>query len=308
VIFCDDLDRAAYVGHLVSIVEPTTTRVLAWALMDNHVHLVVETGSLPLSKLMQRLGTQYVRAFNDRHDRVGHLFQGRFKSILIEEDTHWLAVVRYVHLNPVRAGVVTNVWELADYPWTGHATLVGRQQASFQTVRRVLERFGQDPKVARQALVSWMMAKGADDPPIDGNTRDRTERASLPCPPASLVERDRGVHRDARIIGSPVQIQDAIASRSPSLASRIQLARSWPLDRLISHVCHELSASPSRLREGSRRAEESAARAAIAYLARCYLGMSFSALAPHLGVSAGALGRQVEHGRRAAKERGIHLE
>lgn len=103
------LDQTDYDGFLTAL--QTTRgrypfRLYAYVLMPNHVHLLVEVGATPTGKLMQALFTAYVRAFNRRHRRRGHLFQGRYKAIVCDRDSYLLELVRYIHLNPVRAGLV----------------------------------------------------------------------------------------------------------------------------------------------------------------------------------------------------------
>src|SRR3974390_2679775 len=102
-IFRDDSDRYHFVELLSDLRERFGAKVHAYVLMDNHFHLLVETPEANLSRAMQWLGVSYSIWFNRRHDRAGHLFQGRFKSQIIEDDAGWQEVARYVYLNPVRA-------------------------------------------------------------------------------------------------------------------------------------------------------------------------------------------------------------
>ena len=111
--------------------------------MSNHSHVLLLSGSEGLSTTMRRLLTGYAVRFNRRHRRWGHLFQNRYKSILVEEDSYLLELVRYVHLNPLRAGVVNRLEDLDQYPWTGHSTLVGVVNRDWQDVDFVLGQFGQ---------------------------------------------------------------------------------------------------------------------------------------------------------------------
>src|SRR5215472_1190357 len=103
-IYRNDSDRAHFLEVLAEVVERFGIRIHAYALMDNHYHLLVETPEANLSRAMQWVNVSYSVWFNRRHDRAGHLFQGRFKSVLVEDDTGWQEVARYVHLNPVRIG------------------------------------------------------------------------------------------------------------------------------------------------------------------------------------------------------------
>lgn len=126
VLVADDGDRERFSGRLARLARNAATAVLAWALRPNHYHLLLRTTAMPLSELMRRLNTGYAVGFNRRHQRSGYLFQNRFKSILIEEAPYRLELVRYIHLTPIRAGIVASVEQLDGYPWTGHGALVGR--------------------------------------------------------------------------------------------------------------------------------------------------------------------------------------
>jgi len=127
-IFRDDKDRKSFLGRLALILEETQTQCFAWAVIPNHFHLLMRTGPTPLSKVMRRLMTGYAVTFNKRHKRSGHLFQNRYKSIVCEEDPYLLNLIRYIHLNPLRAGLVKDLRELDKFPWTGHSTILGRRK------------------------------------------------------------------------------------------------------------------------------------------------------------------------------------
>jgi len=118
-------DRRDFLTRLEVVVRQTGLQVLAWALLPNHVHLLVRTGPQPLATAMRRLLTGYAVAFNHRHKRQGHLFQNRYKSVLVEEEPYLLELTRYIHLNPIRARVVPNIVVLDRYPWTGHSAVMG---------------------------------------------------------------------------------------------------------------------------------------------------------------------------------------
>jgi len=129
-IFRDDKDRKSFLNRLTIILEETQTQCYAWALIPNHFHLLLRTGPTPLSKVMRRLMTGYAVTFNKRHKRIGHLFQNRYKSVICEEDTYLLELIRYIHSNPIRSGLVKDLKELDRYPWTGHSTILGRRKNS----------------------------------------------------------------------------------------------------------------------------------------------------------------------------------
>jgi len=149
-IFADDTDRIDFLDRLADLATTAQVSVYAWALLTTHLHLLLRTGSAPLSRSMQRLLGGYACAFNCRHRRVGYLFQSRFKSILVEADPYLLELVRYIHLNPPRAGMVSELDALDSYPWTGHAALLGHQTCSWQDTEFILRQFATTVRHARQ--------------------------------------------------------------------------------------------------------------------------------------------------------------
>lgn len=114
-IFRDDRDRRQYLDRIAHYRERFRFQLLAYCLMTNHVHLAVRSGAVPLSRVMAGLQSSYTQWFNRRHARVGHLFQGRYKAFLVQEDRYLLALIRYVHLNPVAAGIVESA---SGYSWS----------------------------------------------------------------------------------------------------------------------------------------------------------------------------------------------
>src|SRR4030042_1544158 len=122
-IFKGDADREDFLSRLDELCANGAAAVYAWCLMDNHLHLAIRAGGRPLATTMRRLLTGYAMGFNRRHGRVGHLFQNRYKSVVVEEERYFLALVRYIHRNPLRAELVASVEALAAYPWSGPAAL-----------------------------------------------------------------------------------------------------------------------------------------------------------------------------------------
>ncbi len=116
-LFVNNKDRQDFIARVADLSSDNALKVYAWALMGNHFHLLIRTGTQPLSKSMRKLLTGYVVNYNRRHTRYGHLFQNRYKSILCEDDPYLLELTRYIHLNPLRAGVVKSLKELRGYPW-----------------------------------------------------------------------------------------------------------------------------------------------------------------------------------------------
>ena len=118
---------------------------------SQHAHILLRTGQTPLPTVMRRLLTGYAVSHNRRHRRHGHLFQNRYKSILCQEDTYLLELVRYIHLNPLRAKIVKSITESDEYPYSGHSALMGKVKRAFQDTNYVLRLFGKNISAARQA-------------------------------------------------------------------------------------------------------------------------------------------------------------
>jgi putative transposase len=140
-IFLDTDDKRNFVRRLSGLVEECGISLMAWALMPNHVHLLSRTGPVSQGKFMQRLLTGYAGYLNRKYDRVGHLFQNRFKSILVQEELYLLQLVRYIHLNPLRAGLTGGIQELLTYPWCGHAGIAGARKMPWLDSEAVLDHF-----------------------------------------------------------------------------------------------------------------------------------------------------------------------
>ena len=137
-IFRNDGDRTTFLDRMSPILIDTNTSCFAWALMPNHFHLLLRTGILPIADIMRKLLTGYAVTFNRRYSRKGHLFQNRYKSILCQEESYLLELVRYIHLNPLRGEIVSSLKELDHYPFCGHSVVMGKDKNEWQDTGYVL--------------------------------------------------------------------------------------------------------------------------------------------------------------------------
>ena len=128
----DNKDRKDFLTRIGDIALETDTAIYAWALMKNHAHILLRSGSWGLSTYMRRVLSGYAVSYNKRHRGYGHLFQNRYKSILCEEDTYFKELVRHIHLNPLRAKLVSNLSQLERYAWCGYAVLMSRSKNKWQ--------------------------------------------------------------------------------------------------------------------------------------------------------------------------------
>jgi len=139
-IFINDKDRAGFIDAVGEMSERFDIDIFAYVLMDNHYHLLARTRQANLKQAMQWFGTTYTMRFNRRHSRNGHLFQGRYKSILIQNDAYLLQLSYYIHRNPLRAGIVSR---LAGYRWSSYnAYAYGRKAPRWLSTDMILDQFG----------------------------------------------------------------------------------------------------------------------------------------------------------------------
>ncbi len=151
-IFIDDDDRRRFCSYLQKAAEEHRFIIHGFCFMNNHVHLILEPTSTALSIGIHAFAGKYAQSFNRRHGRRGHLFQDRFRSILIESDEYLMRVVRYIHLNPVRARLVAIP---QSYYWSSYCAYLGIDNIGWLTQIRVLRKFGTSYKEARQALAMY---------------------------------------------------------------------------------------------------------------------------------------------------------
>jgi len=218
-IFRDDADRETFLGIVGSTVRQFRWVLYAYCLMGNHYHLLVETPVPNLSRGMRHVNGLYTQRFNRRHDRVGHLFQGRFGAILVERETYLLELVRYIALNPVRAGIAPAA---EDWRWSSHRSVAALAAApSWLCVEPILQRFATDPAQA-PLLYRRFVAAGAGVAGPWSELRGQVLLGSEPFAErfrALLAQRpvSREVPRTARLVARPTL--KALLARSRTVES-----------------------------------------------------------------------------------------
>ena len=298
-IFRDEEDRADFVARLAALADQGALTVYAWALLPNHAHLLVRTGSRPVSRSMRSLLTGYAGAFNRRHKRVGHLFQNRYKSIVVEEERYLLELVRYLHLNPVRAGVVKALPHLDRYPWTGHSALLGTVPRPWQAVGAILGQFGPTPRRARAAYRAFV-AEGVRQgrrPELQGGGLIRSLGGWAAV--ATLRWGREAYLGDERVLGSGEFVEQL---RQQAEAQQLARPRGLPLARLLGTVCRQVGLTPTQLQGGTRRPAAARAREGIAYLWVTVWGRSGRQLAPLLGIGPQAVYKAAQRGQQDPTE------
>lgn len=304
-IFRDDPDRDEFVRRLGEVAIAKGLTVYAWALLPNHVHLLVRTGAIPLARSMRSLLTGYAGAFNRRHRRRGHLFQNRYKSIVVEAEPYLLELVRYIHLNPVRAKILPDLHVLDRYPYTGHAALLGHRRYPWQATSTVLGHFAKSRPRARAAYRAFVAAGIAQ-----GRRRDLQGggliRSLGGWAAVQTLRRGREQYAaDERVLGSSAFVE---ALQREVATQQAAIRRSVPIENILQHVCANTGVSPVALQQGSRRRAVCRAREGIAYLALEVGGYSGARLVSCLGVRLPAVHKAAQRGREARKRWDLVLQ
>lgn len=293
-IFRDDEDRRDFIFRVGELVKKTGTRILAWVLMDNHVHFLLFSGEEGISSFMRRLLTGYAIRFNRRHQRSGYLFQNRYKSIICEEDAYLLELVRYIHLNPLRSSVVKSMEELGRYRWSGHSVLVGKQRNDWQEIKYVLHYFGRKRRKAIQAY--WRFVEGGKDqgrrPELVGGGLIRSLGGWSRV--LSFRGKRERVEHDSRILGGEDFVKEVLGGADKRL--RMQMKNKGGEDsivRVIKERCFEAGLKEEELRSGGKRRKVSDVRGKIAYYLSKEMGLSMAEIARNLGVGASAIGMAI---------------
>jgi REP element-mobilizing transposase RayT len=157
----DVADRQNFIMRLGELSAGTKTAIYAWALMTNHAHILLRSAEIGLSGFMRRLLTGYAISYNRRHRSWGYLFQNRYKSIICDENSYFTELVRYLHLNPLRAKQVKSIDQLDRYRWSGHGVLMGKIKNDWQDRDYVLKWFGKNEGEAKRAYRNYVK-KGID--------------------------------------------------------------------------------------------------------------------------------------------------
>jgi len=291
-IFRNTADREDFLKRLGDILPDTKTHCYAWVLTTNHVHLLLKTGMAPIAMVMRRLLTGYAVSFNRRYRRHGQLFQNRYKSFLCEEDVYLKELVRYLHLNPIRAKMVKGVRELKTYPYSGHSVLMGKAKCDWQDTQYVLNLFGRSIGPARRAYNAFV-SKGVcygKRPELVGGGLLRSVGGWF----ALKVFRDSGIRikGDERILGSSDFVESVLKQAEEDLAERYRLrAHGIDIDTLLLKVAQHYKIDPEDLKTAGKEAMITKARTVLCYLAVRKLMISCADVARTLRISPATVSR-----------------
>lgn len=269
-IFSDDEDYVDLLERLEVWLRRSGGKCLAWCLMPNHFHFMLLRGERPLSELMHHVMTGYAVHYNHRHHRCGHLFQNRYKSIICSLEEYFLQAVPYIHLNPLRAGLVRDLQDLEIYPWCGHRALVTGDGDGILCARSLLEHYGG----GEAGLARYMM--------------DMEERAAQ-----SSREKAEGRKRIANFPKATRDLVAEILGKAAAAAVRPLRTRVELLKEAASRtgVDREEILRPSRKRSAAK------ARAIYCYLCREQAGVGGPELMAELNIKQSGVSKLIAKGR-----------
>jgi REP element-mobilizing transposase RayT len=255
-IFTDDADKERFMASLSAQLTKSATKCFAWAFMSNHFHLLLMPTRVSLAETMRRLLTGYAGYFNRKYQRSGHLFQNRYKSILCEQEPYFLELVRYIHLNPLRAGLVDDMEGLDHYPWSGHAVLVGNRSMEGQITDEVMVQFGKtmirSTRGYRQFIIDGITAGQRNDLVGGGLKRSQSD---------SIESRVIAAY-DERILGSG-EFVDYLTG-----GSNLDQKKAPPtLTDLLYKICAVTGVAIDRMRCPGKERAVARAKAIFCYLA-----------------------------------------
>ena len=308
-IFRDNKDRDNLIDRLETLLPETKCTCYAWAFLDNHAHFLIRTGTTPLATLMRRLLTGYAVYFNRRHRRHGQLFQNRYKSIICQEEAYLKELVRYIHLNPLRAKIVDYVSELNSYAYCGHSVLMGKRKYAWQDTGYALSYFGKSVREARKRYLAYV-EEGIEQgkrPELVGGGLIRSLGGWQAVKDARFKAQGR-IKGDQRILGDSAFVMDVLAEAEEKFERFYELkSRGYDLDRIEQKVCEIFDVEPDEIYSRSRQAIRAEARGLYCYWAVEELGYSLVDLAKLFGMTGHGIGYAVRRGERIAKENNYSL-
>ena len=305
-IFYDNADRDHFLERLGVVLTETCTPCFAWTLIPNHLHLLLRTGSTPIATVMRRLLTGYAVTFNRRHRRHGHLFQNRYKSILCQEDLYLLELVRYIHLNPLRAGLVKELKELDKFPYCGHSVLMGKNKREWQDDDYILRIYNSKYLKARRRYREYVekgLADGRRPELVGGGLVRSAGGWSVVKAMRRGLERIKG---DERILGEGDFVETVLKAAQENLDRKSQLeAEGYSFDWLVGRVARQLEIEPKDVLAPGKYVQSVKARSLLCYWGTRELGMTTVDLARRLNLAQPTVSQAVIRGQKIAEDQGL---
>ena len=308
-IFRDDIDRDRFLERFGSVLQETGTSCYAWALIPNHFHLLLKTGKESITLVMRRLLTGYAVTFNRRHQRCGRLFQNRYKSILCQEDTYLLELVRYIHLNPLRAGIIKDMKSLDTYAYTGHSVILGKRKKPWQATGWVLELFDKSQYTARKkyrVFVEKGIGQGRNTELTGGGLiRSIGGWGVL----KSMRRMKIHVKGDERILGDSEFVESVLQNASEHMEKQFRLkSEGLTLSKMTERVAEIFEMDKNQVVATGKQPDKVRARSVLAYWATNDLGLTATEVGTYLGLSKSAVSRASTRGQKLVMDLSLTLK
>ena len=292
-IFIDNKDRQSFLKRLSELLPESNTDCLAWALMPNHAHLLLRPMRTKLAPLMRRLLTGHAVRFNRRYQRTGHLFQNRYKSIVCEEEPYLLELVRYIHLNPLRAALVESIEELEEYPWCGHGVLMGKRKLAWQKTEDILGLFAETLRTARR-LYQEFVRKGVSQGRRQELTGGGLKRS------LKVIDLGESDAHDDRVLGSGEFVERL--RKEHDLSARIP-PKPMSLESLIKNTVDHFGISLQILKQRRKGKKLAEARRVICYFAVREMGHNGATVGKMLNMTRSGVSIAAKLGEELVQER-----
>ena len=309
-IFDDDKDRDNFIERLSILLPETKTQCYAWSFLSNHAHFLLRSGPGGIAALMRRLLTGYAVYYNRRHRRHGQLFQNRYKSIICQEDVYLQELVRYIHLNPLRAKVVVDLMELDHYSYCGHSALIGKKKREWQEVEYVLGYFRKGIGNARKKYRSYVeegIALGRR-PELVGGGLIRSLGGWDEVKKMRLRGQDR-IKSDQRILGESDFVSDVLSESEEQFSRKYKLkSLGYDFEKVVERVSILFQVDKEYITGKGRQNDRVRARDLLCYWTVVDLGKSMVDVARKFDITPAAVSYAVQRGEKMAKKEGYQLE
>lgn len=308
-IFRDDQDRENLLARLAKLLPETKTACYAWTFLPNHAHFLLRSGDVGLSTLMRRLLTGYAVSFNRKYKRHGPLFQGRYKSIICQEDKYLKELVRYIHLNPLRAKLILDIPKLNQYAYCGHSALMDKKRREWQDIDYVLSFFGTKKAASQKRYLEYVKAAidqgRRDDLVAGGLIRSLGGWSELK---KSQLKRSARIKGDERILGDSNFVQEILSLAEEKFNRTYELkSKGYDLKSVEKKVAALYQINPAHIYAKGKQKRRVEARSLFCYWAARKLDMALTELAKKLELTPPAVGYAVSRGEIIAKEKQYHL-
>jgi REP element-mobilizing transposase RayT len=284
-IFIDDSDRRFFLSVLSDLIAKNGYLLYAWCLMNNHYHLLVRINENPLGNFMRLLNGRYAQYFRKKSKTRGYLFQDRYKSIVTQDQFYIEEMVRYIHLNPIRAGICRSIRELDHFPWSGHSVLVDNQSLKAQNTTDVLKRFGREKKGAITEYLHFL-EDGLKTEPDSYSAIRFANRGS------------ENIHNTGSwVIGNRDFVAAALAAEN---VEKIRCSRHAKegivIEEIAKKVAREMGLADGEIMFRGKKNARSEARKKCAYILHRHYGLPVIRIAEFFNISSPAVSLMIREG------------